>query len=319
MESLTAGFFVNPIAAGGSPDPFVVFWEGHYHSVSCHGKDGRSVAVSRARRLVDVFNAEKATVYTGAEDGWAVSHWAPELHWRGGRWYVYTCALGHGFPNHRRRVVVLRGTGRDPRDPFEFAAVLDTGDFYSLDASPFTAPNGKGYLMWSSTLKPGVDNPCRLYLAEMGDPVTMRHPGQRWPVHDLAYPWEGTVNEGSAILVGQKGLHVFFSANAFDSPAYCLGLLSCPDATPPDCRDWKWTKSPEPVLSRADGVYGPGHNCFTVSPDGMETWIVFHAKPSPETGAHRVACAQRLLWQNGLPTVAKPVAFGMPVAMPSGD
>lgn len=45
-----------------------------------------------------------------------------------------------------------------------------------------------------------------------------------------------------------------------------------------------WTKRPEPVFKRSEenGVYGPGHNRFFKSPDGIEDWIVYHANNSPE-------------------------------------
>jgi GH43 family beta-xylosidase len=38
-----------------------------------------------------------------------------------------------------------------------------------------------------------------------------------------------------------------------------------------------WKKYPEPVFSAKNGVYAPGHNANFYSPDGKETWNVYHA------------------------------------------
>jgi len=38
-----------------------------------------------------------------------------------------------------------------------------------------------------------------------------------------------------------------------------------------------WKKYSEPVFSAKNGVYAPGHNANFYSPDGKETWNVYHA------------------------------------------
>ena len=45
-----------------------------------------------------------------------------------------------------------------------------------------------------------------------------------------------------------------------------------------------WTKSPQPVLQTCfeHGVYGPGHNSFTVSEDGATVLLVYHARTYTE-------------------------------------
>ena len=60
---------------------------------------------------------------------------------------------------------------------------------------------------------------------------------------------------------------------------YCVGLLTANINS--DLLDAKsWTKSPVPVLATDDdlGIYGPGHNCFTVAEDGETTVLVYHAR-----------------------------------------
>jgi GH43 family beta-xylosidase len=308
-------YFTNPLG-GDSPDPFVAYWEGYYYFVYALGDD--SVGIRKAEKLQDVFRAQGKNVYTSIHPYYQVSHWAPELHRFNGKWYIYTCALKHGAPNEDRRVIVLEG-GEKPDDPFVFKAHLDTGEFFSLDASTFIAPNGKMYLIWSGGTVSGQQGPCQLYMAEMENPYTMKNPGERRLVSALQYPWEGPTNEGPAILVKNGKLNVVFSANVFSTTAYCMGLLTCTNADDPDYNKWVWEKKPVPILSQADGILGPGHNSFTVSPDGKEDWIVFHAKAAAAPDSIRVPYVQRIVWEDDSPVVVRPVSPDTKIVEPSGS
>ena len=79
-----------------------------------------------------------------------------------------------------------------------------------------------------------------------------------------------------------------------------------------------WVKS-GPVFSGTDVVYGVGHASFTVSPDGTEDWIVYHAKKGPEPGWDRVIRTQPFTWSaDGSPHFGRPVPPGQALAVPSG-
>jgi hypothetical protein len=51
-------------------------------------------------------------------------------------------------------------------------------------------------------------------------------------------------------------------------------------------------------------LLGPGHNSFTVSPGGNETWIVYHAWDQAQTG--RRMCIDRVDWVDGKPATSGP-------------
>jgi GH43 family beta-xylosidase len=76
-----------------------------------------------------------------------------------------------------------------------------------------------------------------------------------------------------------------------------------------------------PVFAAANGVYGVGHNSFTVSPDGTEHWIVYHAKAGTAPGwDDRMLRAQRFTWNaDGSPDFGTPTPTGTPVPVPSGQ
>lgn len=69
-------------------------------------------------------------------------------------------------------------------------------------------------------------------------------------------------------------------------------------------------------------MYGPGHNGFFTSPDGAESWIVYHANDSASDGCDngRTARAQKFSWNpDGTPNLGTPVALGTTLAGPSGE
>jgi GH43 family beta-xylosidase len=131
-------------------------------------------------------------------------------------------------------------------------------------------------------------------------------------------PWERighNVNEAPAVLHRNGRLFMTYSASATDAN-YCLGLLTADENA--DLLDPKsWRKSPEPVFKShpASSQYGPGHNCFTTTPDGKTDIMVYHArnykeiKGDPLNNPDRATRAQVLGWNaDGTPN------FGVPVA-----
>lgn len=131
------------------------------------------------------------------------------------------------------------------------------------------------------------------------------------------YPWEIIgfwVNEGPAVIKRNGRIFISYSASATDYN-YCMGLLTAQETSDllnPD----SWSKTPNPVFqsSSETGQYGPGHNSFTVSTDGSEDILVYHARNYKEINGdplydpNRHTRAQKLNWNSdGSPD------FGIPV------
>jgi GH43 family beta-xylosidase len=122
------------------------------------------------------------------------------------------------------------------------------------------------------------------------------------------------VNEGPSFL--RHGGKIFISYSAAGTGAeYCLGLLTA-DANADLLDPKSWVKSPAPVFttSEANGIFGPGHNSFTTTPDGQTDLLVYHArnyaeiKGDPLHDPNRHARVQPFSWKpDGMPD------FGVPL------
>jgi len=88
------------------------------------------------------------------------------------------------------------------------------------------------------------------------------------------------VNEGPGCLIHNGRLFVTYSGSATDE-RYAVGLLTLKENGDP-LNPADWEKSPVPVMvtEEKNGLYGPGHNSFTVDEEGRDL-IVFHARPYP--------------------------------------
>lgn len=65
-----------------------------------------------------------------------------------------------------------------------------------------------------------------------------------------------------------------------------------------------------------------GHASFTVSPDGTETWMVYHASEDRERIEHyRIARAEKVEWDpvTGRPVFPRPHGYYSPIPIPSGQ
>lgn len=99
-----------------------------------------------------------------------------------------------------------------------------------------------------------------------------------------SYSWERVdfwVNEGPAIIKHDGMIYLTYSASATGS-CYCMGMLSASENS--DLLDpEQWHKKRYPIL-RSDeqaGMYGPGHNSFTVDEMGRDV-MIYHCRQYDE-------------------------------------
>lgn len=116
------------------------------------------------------------------------------------------------------------------------------------------------------------------------------------------------MNEGPAVLKHNGKVYLTYSAS--DTGAnYCMGMLTLDGKGDPlDPRSWE--KNPVPVLKTDEkkGIYGPGHNSFSVDDEGNAV-VIFHARTEKEIvgdpldDPNRHAMYRKVLWKkNGEPS-----------------
>lgn len=286
-------------------DPYVYRHTDGMYYFTASLPEYQGIAIRRSRHLRDLAAAEEVMIWKKHEEGPMGAHiWAPELHYLEGKWYIYFAA-GNAEKKWHIRPYVLECMGQDPvkdawvergrlqgADDDEFSF----GDF-SLDATIFQH-NEKKYCIWAEKVGVGMQI-SNLYLAEMETPVKMKTAQVLLSTPD--YDWERRgfwVNEGPAVIKHAGRIFVTYSASDTGSN-YCMGMLSVAeneDILDPE----KWSKKRYPVLQTEEtrGLYGPGHNSFTVDEQG-EPVLVCHCRTSKEIEGNPLYNPNRhaMLWK----------------------
>ena len=299
-------------------DPHVSRHDGRYYFTASVPEYDR-VVLRASPTLRGLADASEKALWTAPDAGPASSLvWAPELHRADDGWYVYFAAapsreIRDGLFQHR--MYALRNPSADPmQGEWEFAGQVDSGiDAFCLDATSFTH-GGRRYYLWAQK-HPDIAGNSNLYIAEMetptrikGVPVLLTRPAYDWEVQGFL------VNEGPSVLVRHGKVFCSYSASATDE-RYAVGLVwADADSDLLDAANWR--KSPRPVFvtDAERGVYGPGHNSFTVAEDGVTDLLVYHARNyleiegDPLWNPDRHACVQPLQWDaDGMPVFGRPL------------
>ena len=311
----TSPLFTNDLGGGMASDPWVFRAGGNYYYC---GTTGGSLWVAKSATLQNIMTQTRTTIYTppGGTD-YSGNLWAPELHYRSGRWYVYFAADNGDNANHRMHV--LQG-GTDANDPLNGtytykAKLAPTTDRWAIDGHPFDY-NGQAYFVWSGW--EGTTNAAQfIYIARMSNPYTIS--GERVEISRPDYSWEKIgspqVNEGPTTLQIGNRLSIIYSASGSWTDDYCLGRISTTSTNL--MAKSSWTKLNVPVFKKVGNIYGPGHASFTKSPDGLQNWIVYHCATSAGSGWDRKINIQQFNYEADLPYFGFPIEKGVWIPAPS--
>ncbi|WP_100408103.1 glycoside hydrolase family 43 protein [Bacillus solitudinis] len=276
------------------------------------------IELRRSKTISGLKDAEKVVAWKKHESGeMSANIWAPELHHVEGKWYIYFAAgrvAGSREDLYDHRMYVLENDASNPLEGswIEKGQLKTKWESFSLDATTFEH-HGKRYLVWPQK-DPKIKGNSNLYIAEMSNPWTIT--GEQVMISTPEYEWERVgylVNEGPAVIIRHGKVFIAYSASATDYH-YCMGLLSA-DESSNLLEPESWSKSSVPVFQtdEQEGLYGPGHNSFTVTEDGKEDVIVYHArdykeiKGNPLDDPNRHMHAQIFKWDdNGFPVFGKP-------------
>jgi autotransporter-associated beta strand protein len=214
---------------------------------------------------------------------------------------------------------VLEGNSQDPMGSYTYKGLLSSS-IPAIDQTILTHPsNGTNYLIYSRYTS---SNGQCIYITPLINPYTMPPDGpQHVELSRPSYSWERQgwwVNEGPICLHRNGKALIVYSASGCSTYTYCLGLLVNVDGNYMNAASWQ--KSTRPIFEYSDstGVWGPGHNAFTTSPDGKELWNVYHGKASSNnTNSDRSTRIQRFYWNaDDTPNLGIPLRTGVTLAAP---
>jgi GH43 family beta-xylosidase len=314
------GTFKNTLAGMDTPDPSIAYRDGWYYMTFTH--NGTDIMVMKSPTL-DFRHAERKVVwYPPIGTMYSANLWAPEIQFIRGKWYIYFAADDGKNENHR--MYALEADGSDPMGSYTFRGqITDETNKWAIDGLVMEHEDAL-YFVWSGW-EGEVNIRQNTYIAPMSDPLTISGPRVLLSEPDLKWEQAGGppfINEGQAILKKDGRVFLVYSGAGSWTPFYSLGMLTlAPGGDPLD--PLSWTKSQEPLLAmnQEAGVYGPGHNTFTVSPDGTEHWIVYHATSGINDGwGNRKARAQRVNWgEDGLPSFGEALSLDTAIPVPAGS
>lgn len=313
--------FTNPIISAGQ-DPSVIFQDGYYYLVQ---SNAGQITIAKSATITGLGTAQSVPVFTPPTgEVYSYDMWAPELFYYEGGWYIYVAATSSPGANATHRMYVLQADTADPQGSWTMRGqVYDPTNKWAIDGSVIDYA-GQLYMVWSGWPGDQGDFPQNLYLAPMSDPLTIS--GERVLISEPDQPWERSVaaiQEGPEPYIHDGQLSIVYSADASWSRAYKLGVLKLAGEDPLNPADWEKIGPVFREVDNDDGaVYGPGHNSTPApSPDGSESWHLYHAKLLSTDGwADRAIFAQRFTWNaDGTPNFGQPATtLELPAGEPCG-
>jgi GH43 family beta-xylosidase len=295
-------------------DPFILKHSDGYYYFTASVPQYDRIELQRAKTIAELPAATTVDVWRKPETGaYSALIWAPEIHHLQGAWYVYFAAAPSREIKDKlfqHRMYVITTSSADPLNgEWKLIGEVDTGaDSFCLDATTFTH-RGILYYVWAQK-DPAIDGNSNLYIAKMDTPDRIASRPVRLSIPELDWEIRGfSVNEGPAVLISHGKVFISYSASATDEN-YCVGLLHA-DENADLLNPLSWHKSKEPIFKTCyeHGVYGPGHNSFTVAEDGKTDLFVYHARTYTEIVGDP-------LWDPNRHTYVKPFPWdheGMPV------
>ncbi|MCW1885093.1 family 43 glycosylhydrolase [Luteolibacter flavescens] len=253
--------YTNPVQAGCA-DPMVFRHEGKYYAYTTYTPDfPRMTRGIRLYTSTDLVDWKDEGFALKNEDSWGRSRfWAPDLVEKDGTFYLYYAA--------DERMCVA--TAKSPAGPFkqEKQQPIEP-DSIRIDGHIFTDDDGQRYFYYV-TFKEGNE----IWGGKLNDDMAsvnvsslkmMVKPDQQWERHQ----WP--VTEGAEMLKHKGTYYLTYSGSHFENPEYAVGYATSDSPLGP----WKKYEF-NPVMKSTAYAHGTAHHCFTKSPDGKETFIVYH-------------------------------------------
>ncbi|MFW2512146.1 immunoglobulin-like domain-containing protein [Demequina sp. SO4-13] len=281
-------------------DDGMYYLTGSYPMFRSGDPDGYDRVVLRSAETLEGLNAaaaNEATIWHEEDHaGFNAYVWAPELAKIGDDWYIlFTTSRNTSVWDKQPALLKYTGgefAGDGPLlaenwetvgyiEPTATDSTAFSGNF-ALDMTHFEH-NGTDYMVWAdkfalSTMRMAsvdTDNPLQL----TSDSILITEPEHAWEIESES----GTpVNEGAAVLKHDGKIFISFSSSAVNASYNISFLWADEDADLLDPASWHKAQYPYFGTGDVAGMYGMGHNSFTVDEFGNPV-IVYHARSTADT------------------------------------
>ena len=343
--SARAAVYTNPVFDEDFPDPTVIdAGGGWFYAYATQTDIGGRVYNFQTARSRDLIHWERGGDALPVKPAWASRtqlFWAPDVHRRGRKFYMYFSAgldperaarfkREQGAEKSEEGVFCLGvATSLKPEGPFrDSGRPLKCGlSFVNIDPMAFDDPRtGRKYLYWGSGFRPirvqelAAD---RMSFKKGSAPVELVKP-------DRGVPFQ-TLVEGAWVHYRGGFYYLFYSGeNCCHGPLqeikYAAQVARSKSPTGPFETLAQATGAPDSaVVRRGDVWIAPGHNSVVTDAAGRD-WIAYHAinvgRPymseviGGDRSVRRVMLLDRLSWRDGWPRVEGGTPSSTPVPAP---
>lgn len=305
--------FRNPVLDIDFPDPAVIpAGDGAFYAYATQGGDPiRNIQVARSTDMVNWQIVGDALPVKPAWASRTQDFWAPDVHFAGGRYYLYYSAKPDAaLTDESRGLCLAVATADRPEGPFTAKGepLLCGEGFVNIDPFAFDDPaTGKRLLYWGSgfgPIKVQELSQDRLSFAPGSKPIDLVHVIK---TQDSA-EYQRLV-EGAWVIRRDGWYHLFYSGDNCCGPKahYAVMVARSRSATGP------FEVRPRPlylVVEANERWNAVGHNSVVRDAAGTD-WIYYHgvdrqrprSKPTDDVNTRRVMLMDRLVWRNGWPEV----------------
>lgn len=294
--------YSNPVWPGYCADPFVLRHDDFYYAYGTGPQDagGREFVVLKSPDLAhweQLNNALEAALGLENQD-----HWAPEVAFSGGQFWMYYSADKANDVSHRLRVAVADS----PAGPFRDCGkeLLPDENGFSIDASPFCDPaSGQWYLFFArdyfdkrigtgTAMVPLADD----MMTVLDEPREVVRASGDWQIYECERHHYGQVFdrwhtvEGPFVVWRAARYYLFYSGGKWESAGYGVSYAVADSPLGP----WTDLGDRPHVLQGTENIIGPGHCSVVLAPDNQTHVCCYHAWNAART--MRQLCVDPIEW-----------------------
>jgi beta-xylosidase len=275
LATALAASYTNPVQSACA-DPVVMYKDGVYHAFCTFTPDfPEMVNGIRHYTSKNLVQWKDEGFALKNEDSWGNSKfWAPDIVEKDGLFYMYYAA------DTRMCVATSKSLmepfKQDVQAPIEPDTIRIDGHVYKDDDGQFYfyyVKFNKGNEIWGGKLNPDMKT------VDVSSLKLMVQPDQPWERH------QAPIAEGPVMLKHKGTYYLTYSGSHFENLNYAVGYATSDSPLGP----WKKYEN-NPIMKSSTYAHGTAHHCFTQSPDGKETFIVYHRHHTlSETEPRRMA------------------------------